>query len=206
MTTHTPTHRPDPELDTFETALLGELRQVVAENAVAAQAAAPARARRPRRAWAAGLGGLATVTAGALGITMLTATPAWSVDVDGRTGEITVKVNRLEGASALEKALAEHGVNAEVTYLAPGLACRGGRFTDDTPSGAGLVVGSESFEVTLPAGAVGAGETFVLSASVTELPGETLPDGTEIVEGFQASVDFGVAAGPVAPCVAVPSA
>jgi len=55
-----------------------------------------------------------------------------------------------------------------------------------------LSVGANEFEVTIPPGAVGEGDTLVLSAAVTP-----------VGKGVRATVDFGIAQGRVAPCTAV---
>ncbi|GAA3602694.1 hypothetical protein GCM10022223_18070 [Kineosporia mesophila] len=110
----------------------------------------------------------------------------------GNGKEITVKITRLEGAPALQKALREHGIAADITYLPPGRACGPGRYSEvDTP-GLSLKTSADDLEVTIPVGAVGEGDTFVLSAAVTPLP-----------NGVQANVHFGVAQGAVAPCTVI---
>ena len=179
--TPAPTNPSTRPLDAFESALLGELRTVAAE-----QRSPVVESRRRRTLWAASGAALATGL-GVFGVATLMPTPAFSVTESN--GELTVKVNRLEGAEALEKKLAEYGVAADITYLEPGQACAEGRYIDVTPRLTSLSIGSHSFEVHLPAGAVDKDQTFVLSAAV-------LP----IEDGSRATTDFGVADGPVAPC------
>ena len=179
--TPAPTNPSNRPLDSFESALLGELKTVAAEQGSPAHSP-----RRRRTVWAASGAALATGL-GVFGVATLMPTPAFSVSESN--GELTVKVNRLEGAEALEKKLAEYGVAADITYLEPGMVCAEGRYVDVTPRETSLSVGSHSFEVHLPAGAVEKDQTFVLWAAV--LPTEN---------GTRASTEFGVADGLVAPC------
>jgi hypothetical protein len=146
--------------------------------------------RRPKLALTSA-GGL--LAAGLVIVTVVTVSrplPAYAVS-GGNGKEVKVKVNRLEGAHALEEALRKKGIAAEITYLPSRQRCQPDRYVDDTPRGTSLSVGAYRFEVTIPPGAVGTGETFVLSASVTPLDGGT---------GVSAAVDYGVAKGAVAAC------
>lgn len=184
------------ELRGFDAALLTHLHQTVDQTV---GAPVPNRHKRTVRRTAGGLAATgAAVVAGALGINLLTATPAFSVS-EKSNGDIVVEVNRLEGAPALEEALARHGITADVTYLPPGQVCREGRFTEAALPGLMLAVGSDTFSVTLPAG-VDRRQTFVLSASVQEFPDRTRSDGIIESDRFSASVDAEMASGPVAPC------
>lgn len=190
-------NRPDLDLDAFETALLSELRAVVDQQGAAARlapSAQPARPRRRRRAWYASLAGAVAATiAVALVITLARPTPAYAVS--GRNGqEVTVTVTRLEGAAGLQQALRERGIRSDITYLPSDTTCQEGRYDEADPHGLALSVGANMFRVTIPAGAVGQGETFVLSAAVTPLDGGT---------GVRAAVSYGIARGTVAPCVSV---
>lgn len=104
-------------LDTFEQSLLTELREHVSARA----RTTAARPRSRRQAWlAAPIAIGATVLAvGLVGIPgsdvgQPSAAAAYSVTADNE--EIVVTITRLEDASGLEQALAEHGVEAEVTY------------------------------------------------------------------------------------------
>lgn len=99
---------------------------------------------------------------------------------------------RLEGAGALEEALLERGIPADITYLSPDTACAPGRYDDVRTPGLSLTVGADRFEVTIPAGAVEEGNTFVMSAAVQ--PTEN---------GARSTVDFGIAADTVAPCTVI---
>ena len=176
----------EPHLDSFEAALLTELRSVVAETAVGEPALTPPVRRIPRRRALAAAA--AAVLVASLGVHALWPTPAYAV-TERNNGEVTVRVNRLEGAEALERELADHGIAADVTYLPEGKACAAGRYAAIRTPGLMLGVGSDFSKVTIPPGAVGERDTFVLSASVVPLP-----------NGFRASVDFDIAVGAVAPC------
>ena len=128
-----------------------------------------------------------------LGVHALWPTPAYAV-TERNNGEINVRVNRLEGAEALERELADYGVGADITYLPDGKECADDRYAAVRTPGLMLGVGSDFFEVTIPPGTVGEKNTFVLSASVAPIP-----------NGFRATVDFDIAIGPVAPCRVVDS-
>lgn len=145
-----------------------------------------------RRTWHVPLtGAAAAAVTVALVATVLQPTPAYAVS-GGDGAEITPEVNRLEGAEALQAELAERGVPADITYVPTVDTCRPGRYTDvDTP-GLLITVRAHRFEVTIPAGAVRRGNTFVLSATVTPADG-----------GVPAIVDFGIAQDAVAPCTVI---
>lgn len=168
------------QLDTFETALLTELRQHVAERS-------PAPNRRRR--WA--LGGLTAALAGGLAVPLLLPTPAYTVQ-EGNAGEIIVQVNRPENAAGLEAQLAKHGITANVVYLPWSQECQTGRYTEvalGQTRGMAGEFGEDHVRIVLPPGAVHEGDTFVMS--LTHRP---------IDNGTQWKVDFGIADGPVAPC------
>jgi hypothetical protein len=103
-------------LDTFETALLAELRREVAEHP--APATAPARAPRPRRrlrvAAVAATGVAASVVA-VFGLGGTGGSPAYAV-AENSAGDVTVTVHRLDDAAGLEKALRARGIDADVSY------------------------------------------------------------------------------------------
>ncbi len=187
------TNRPSPELDAFEERVLVELMAVVSAQAALAPPVplAPARQRRRRLWYVPVAGAAATVIAVALVATAVRPTPAYAVS-GGNGQDITVKVTRLEGAESLQGALRERGIIADITYLPSDKACQPGRYAEvDTP-GLSLGVGADLFEVKIPAGAVGEGDTFVLSAAVTPTD-----------RGVRAIVEFGVTQGAVAPCTVV---
>jgi hypothetical protein len=192
------THQSATQLDTFETALLTELKAAVSETATAAPRGGPGTLDRPDvrhlRRWPIPVAlAAAAALATALLVPGLSPTPAYAVT--GRNdGEVHVRVTRLEGADGLEQALREHGIPADISYLPAGKECAPGRYTDVRTPGMVLGVSLNEFEVTIPPGAVGEDDTFVLSAAVVP-----------IQDGFQATVDFGIAHGAVEPCQVVDS-
>ncbi len=106
------------QLDSFETALLTELRREVSEH----PAPAPARRRHPRRRLrlvAAGAVVSAAATVAAVGLTGggPTASPAFAVTSDA-DGSVRLAVFRLDQGAALEAALADHGIDATVHFVA----------------------------------------------------------------------------------------
>jgi hypothetical protein len=188
------TNRPTTTLDSFETALLAELREKVRQRTElpSVEPPIPSHARHRRR-WVVA----AAMTAAALAIATqapgIGPTPAYAVT--GRNdGQIKVRVNRLEGADSLEQALGKRGIRADITYLPAGKECAPHRYTDRSVRGLTLEVASDWFRVTIPPGAVGKDDTFVLSASVVPNP-----------TGFQATTDFGIAHGPVTLCQVIDS-
>jgi hypothetical protein len=100
MTTRAP-------LDTFETALLGELRAHVAERSTTSTAPST---------WRRRLVALVAVVATAAAGFALRPDPAFAVDA--RDGDIVVTISSLEDADGLEDALAMQGVTADVAYEA----------------------------------------------------------------------------------------
>jgi hypothetical protein len=182
-------NRPGPELDAFEELLLAELKTVATAQSPATRPA-PIRRRRSRLWYLPATGAAAAAT---IALVMVLYRPAPAYAVSGGNGKtITVKVNRLEGAQALQEALRNHGIAANITYLASNKVCQSGRFSEvDTP-GLTLSVNADRFEVTIPSGAVAQGDTFVLSAAVTP-----------VNQGVRAIVDFGIAQGPISPCTVV---
>lgn len=189
------------QLDTFETALLTELRQHVAERD-----SPPARRSRTRLV-VAGLGVAAAAVTAAVVVPGLGVTPAYSVQ-EGNSGEVTVSVERFEDASGLERALEAHGIPADVTYVPDGGQCAAGRYdvVDRDLAGMLLSVGTHQFKVTLPPGAVRDGETFVIAASLVRIPATGDPDGDGISDegGSRVWLQADVATGPVADCRVIP--
>lgn len=183
--------RSTPPLDTFETALLIELKSVVRETATVPPARAPLGPARfgQRLRWYAPAAGL---VAAALAVVLLAVnlwpTPAYAVS-GGHNEKVTVRVNRLEGAEGLEQALRKRGIPADVTYLPAGKQCAPGRYAWLRTPGLTLSVSAKRFEVTIPPNSVGKDNTFVLSAAVVVIP-----------DGVRASVEFDIATGPVRPC------
>jgi len=100
----------NPELDSFDRALLTELRQVAAERA-----ATPA--RRTRKRWALAGSGVAAAAVTAFGLSTLGSPAAYAVDEQG-DGDIVITIHELSDAAGLEQALADHGIEADVDYQA----------------------------------------------------------------------------------------
>jgi hypothetical protein len=187
------------ELDPFQTALLTQLRDVVTERAAAGVptrevpgAGAPrpkpvGRARRSRTVrWVAA--SVACLAAAGVGVATLGAPAAYAISEDG-AGDVTVTINRLEGADALERDLAAYGVAADVTYTPPGKTCAEGRYTDVggpgfRMSGQSTIGGASS--ITIPKDAIKPGQTLVLESM--------WPDANSW------AMRTGVAQGPVGEC------
>lgn len=147
------------ELDSFETKLLAELRSEVA---------ARSSQRRSGRRWLAVAAAAAAVGLTSAGVLFTTnATPAYALTPNA-DGSVAVTVNRLEGADALEAALARQGIAADVTYTAPGTMCAPGRYTEATPPDGWMQVVSDvngGQSITVPASVAGSGLTLVLESS-----------------------------------------
>lgn len=120
----TPHTHDAPQLDSFDQALLRELRVVASERPPA-----PVRSRRKR--WAIATGGLAAASVTAFGLTSMgPAAAAYAVE---RTdaGDITITIHQLDDSEGLEKALADYGIDADVDYDAVGSAAPGGVTPED---------------------------------------------------------------------------
>lgn len=179
-------------LDFFETALLAQLKRKIDSESANGSTVDPLPThdpkRPPQRRYAALVLAAAAIMAIAILAHTIWPTPAFAVT--GRNGrEVTVKVMRLEGADQLEQALSDRGIPANVTYLPPGKECAPDRYESVHTPGLALSVSSDWFKVTIPAHAVGKGDTFVLAAAV--VPFEN---------GVKADVEFDIAHGPVGPC------
>ena len=122
-------------LDSFEAALLAELRDHIATRV-------PERRPHRVRRWAAGITAAAAVATGVV-VTGLGGgagpSPAFAVEKAG--GDVVVTIHRLEDSEALEEALAREGIDAEVDYDAqvdPGLLTVPGVPVDQAePGGSG---------------------------------------------------------------------
>jgi hypothetical protein len=97
-------------LDNYEHSLLTELREHVATRA-----AAPAPRRRARRRWALGAVPAGVATAVGIGLALSGPSGAYAVEEAGN-GDVVVTIHRLDDAAGLERALASHGVTADVRY------------------------------------------------------------------------------------------
>jgi hypothetical protein len=127
------------EFDSFDRALLTELRQVAAERATAP-------VRRTRKRWALAGTGVAAAAVTAFGLTTLGSPSAYAVDETGG-GDIVITIHELDDADGLEQALADHGIEAEVDYQADGTGTLGEpglglADPSDMPDGAELGQGS----------------------------------------------------------------
>lgn len=157
-------------LDQFESELLGDLRAQA--SAHGATAVVPAKRRRTRRLVALG----ATALAGAALVwsaTGLGSSPAFAIEPDGDVTIVTI--NRLESAEALEAALAEHGVTADVTFLPAGKDCAQGRYAPSTANAdyypwkdADIDVADGKIRVAYSEDWKQKGQTLVLVASITD--------------------------------------
>ncbi len=189
-------------LDTFETALLTELRGYVAQRPADSGPPAPsARRKHHRRRWAYAV--LAAASVAGIAVLALPGTgpsPAYAV-TEGNDGEVHVRVDRIDDAAGLERALAEHGVAADVTYLPANQVCAPGRYDEASPqprgTGMSFAMGTGGYRVDLAPGAIRDGETIVISISrLTDL-------GVGESGGITGSI--GIATGPVSACVPVPA-
>jgi hypothetical protein len=178
-------------VNSFETALLEELRQHVEQ-----------RSARPRRRGRllGGVAGLAAAGAVAVGLVVGGSTarpePAYAVSVDP-DGRIHVEVDRLSDAAGLERAMAAEGVTADVTYLPPGTACRGprgGRMATKKARGRPLdvVTRDEGFDLTV--------SPFLADPTLT-----LVIEVGRAAQGDGLLVTTFVTLGPVGPCVPQPA-
>jgi len=122
-------------LDTFESALLTELRREVAEHP--GPVAAPAVARRPGRRLrlaAVGTAGIAASVVTVFGLGSGGGSPAYAVEKTS-AGDVIVTVHRLDDADGLEKALRAKGIDADVSYDADGYGPTFGIGPDGEPVG-----------------------------------------------------------------------
>lgn len=203
----TTTIRDDAPLDTFELALLRELRGLIeAPDALAddrsAEEPSPPRPplwRHPAFRVAGAAAAVAAVAGGYL-LSPLGSTPAFAVTT-APDGEVTVTVSRLEGADALERALADAGIRANVTFPPQGKQCADGRYADaprpSAPSPGRVLMSATSSStggqsISLPKDAIGPGQTLVLESMWPA-------DGSWAMR-------VGIASGPVGDCVEVPYA
>lgn len=138
-----------PTLDTFESALLAELRTHVTERV----ASGPP--RRPIGRRIAALAAAAAVAVVATGVVGLRPDAAFAVERQAG-GDVVVTVIKLSDADGLERALAKEGVTAEVTYDATAVT------PSDLDTGEGSAVCAPLGVVTDPAD--NGGVTFTLDA------------------------------------------
>lgn len=185
-------------LDSFETQLLGELREVVAARSASTQptlaAVGQVHASQPSgRRWrvrVASLVAVAAATAAVVTLPGLVGSPAFAVQ-EGPNGTIEVEVNRLEEAAGLAAALRDLGVKSDIQFLGSNMQCAKPRF-EDAPSAPGSATRfsvGQGIQITLDRRDIAHGETVVIAAS-------HIPDGVY--------AEMGIAVGPVAPCQPTP--
>ena len=106
-----------PALDSFESALLTELRQHVEQHPVTEPTPLASRRRRPvRLAATAAATGIAATVATVVGLGGLGGpSPAYAVEKDA-SGDVVVTIHRLDDAAGLESALKAKGIDADVSY------------------------------------------------------------------------------------------
>ncbi|GAA1540089.1 hypothetical protein [Nocardioides humi] len=131
-----------PTLDQFERTLLTELRQHVAERAVVPR-------RRGRRRLAALGAGVLAAGSVATGAVLLSPDPAFAVHEESN-GDVVVSISSLKDADGLERALAEHGVDADVTYDADAEPPPAPEAVDEAPEGATFEARGEDGEEVPP--------------------------------------------------------
>jgi hypothetical protein len=189
-------------LGNFEERLLGELRQVVADQAPEAEPARRGWATPRRRFALAGVGAGVLAAGVVVGLPALNgahAPAAWAVEDNG-DGTITAFVKRFEDADGLERALEAHGVKADVSYAPPGKECEWGRWElvyvpyVDIRQGSSPNEGPTGYSLTLKP-AEFQGKTIVVEANQET---ETTTIGG--VPNFPSSIHVGASKGPVAPC------
>jgi hypothetical protein len=193
------------QLDPFETRLLAELRDYVAETS----GVGPGLAGRPRHFGpsriALRVAAAAAAVAAILVVPGLGTSPAYSVG-EGNAGEVNVDINRPEDAAGLEQALEDHGITANITYLPELQSCAPGRYTVvDRETNVMASIGERHISVTLAPDTVRDGETFVLTWSVVPMTDEEMEQigsqtGERVTDGFSTTVEFDVATGAVAAC------
>jgi hypothetical protein len=133
-------------MNSFETALLDELRTIVTERSQQrARHPLASRLRRPSfiavPVGVAGAAAAAVVGVGALN----GATAAYAVTT-ASSGDVVVTINSLSDASGLQNALRADGIDAIVNYDADGSS------TPPIPAGSGAVDGGSSASGRAPAG------------------------------------------------------
>lgn len=181
------------QLDSFETELLAELRAAVASRAVPDRAPETRRSRRITRRSGLVAAAVAAAAAVVLILPGTLATPAYAV-TEGPHGVVEVKVNSLQDAPGLQRALAEHGIKADVQYLGDNKRCSPGRYRHalSVPhSKTSFSVGRDGITARIDRRDVAHGETVVISAS-------------RIPNGVSGSV--GIAEGSVSACHPIPVA
>lgn len=160
-----------PDLDSFESSLLGELRSAVGTRT----AHAPRRHRLPAAAAAVVVGALA-ITSGSM---LLRPDAAFAV-TEQSDGDIVIAIHRLDDTEGLERALASHGITANVNYDAPdqqSLPAPTGEPLEVVPEGDAADWGKECGFGSNPLTTEIKGSDYVITipeGSVLREPGKTL--------------------------------
>ncbi|MFY0405437.1 hypothetical protein [Solicola sp. PLA-1-18] len=170
------------ELDSFEAQLLGELRLEVENRSTH-------RTTRSWRYWPQTIAAtFVAMLCGTVAVMTVGSAPAFAVDARAG-GIVEVKVNRLEDAAGLERALEDEGVNADISYLGEGKKCAPGRYKESADesyrSRSEYSVGGNGIDVKLDLRDVEDGKTLVIAVS-------------SITNGSAGSI--GIADGAVGPC------
>jgi hypothetical protein len=134
-------------LDSFESALLAELRAHVVARSIDQPARRPVGRRLAALAAAAAVAAVAAAT----GLAGLRPDPAFAVERQG-DGDIVVTILHLSDTAGLEHALAKNGVTAQVTYEStaekPSDLAAGGTSTGCPPVGAVVIEPADDGGVT----------------------------------------------------------
>jgi hypothetical protein len=123
----------DTQLDSYETALLAELRREVSERPAPETTAVPVRRPRRRRLIAGGATVVAASVVAVFGLGAGGGSPAYAVETNS-AGDVTVTVHRLDDAAGLENALRAQGIDADVSYDADGIDATYGIDSGGQPS------------------------------------------------------------------------
>jgi hypothetical protein len=135
-------------MNSFETALLNELRTVVTERSEQRpRHPLASRLRRPRFI-AVPLGVAGAAAAAVVGVGALSGATAAFAVTTASSGDVVVTINSLSDASGLQSALRADGIDAVVNYDAQGLS------TPPIPAGSDAVDGGSSASGRAPAGSV----------------------------------------------------
>jgi hypothetical protein len=133
-------------MNSFETALLSELRTIVTERSEQRPRHPLASHLRRPGLIAVPLGVAGAAAAAVVGVGALSgATAAYAVTT-AASGDVVVTINSLSDASGLQSALRADGIDAIVNYDA------GGSSTPPIPAGSGAVEGGSSASGRAPAG------------------------------------------------------
>lgn len=182
-----------PTLDSFEQSLLTEMRRHVAGRR------APRRAPHRRRRLAA-LGATTAAAASiATGAVLLRPDAAFAV-TERADGDIVVTISSLEDAAGLRRALAEHGVEAEVSYDADMPAPAAGPEMDAAEAAAekSITSGDASGVIESETGGAGVEARDEDGAPIAPPELDDLPCGAIVIEMDDKGITFRLPAEAVA--------